>query len=91
MAALSQFPIEMSYGVPKIRGKAQLLRRYREIFNKQTDAAKCFATAKPEVQHGHPKEFSIACKDEAGNEVVIFAFRLTAQGWRFISLDNINE
>ena len=91
VGALSQFPVGMSYGKAKIRTRAQLLKRYREVFNEQTDAGKCFATAKPEVDPARPKNFSVACKDAAGNESVLYEFRLTSQGWRFIALDNLNE
>ena len=91
VAALSQFPIGMSYGVPRIRTKAQLLKRYREVFNAQTNAVKCFDKATPEIDAVRPKEFSVVCKDAAGNEVVVYAFHLTPNGWRFASLDNLNE
>ena len=91
VAALSQFPIGMSYGVPKIRTKAQFLKRYREVFSAQTNAAQCFDKANPEIDVARPKEFNVACKDAAGNEVVVYAFRLTPNGWRFTSLDNLNE
>ena len=47
VAALSRFPISMSFGVSSIRNKAQLLRRYREVFNDQTNAAKCFQKNSP--------------------------------------------
>ena len=49
IAHLSKFPIGMSYGIPSIRNKAQLARRYRQLFNEQTDAAACFNKAKPEM------------------------------------------
>jgi hypothetical protein len=49
IARLSKFPIGMSYGIPSIKTKAQLAKRYRQLFNEQTDAAACFDKAKPEV------------------------------------------
>ncbi len=91
IARLSKFPIGMSYGIPSIKNKAQLTRRYRQLFNEQTDAAACFAKAKPEVDAANPKKFSVACPDAAGNEVVIYMFEQTRPGWKFIGLDNINE
>src|SRR5436190_5509596 len=48
VARLSRFPIGMSYGISSIKTKAQLLRRYREVFNEQTNAAQCFAKKEPE-------------------------------------------
>ena len=91
IARLSKFPIEMSYGIPSIRTKAQLTRRYRQLFNEQTNATACFAKAKPEVDADNPKRYSVACPDAAGNEVVIYHFEQTRTGWKFTGLDNLNE
>ena len=91
IARLSKFPIGMSYGVPAIKTKAQLSRRYRQIFNEQTDAAACFNKAKIEMDPENPKHFSVACPDAAGNEVVIYHFVQTSTGWKFTGLDNLNE
>ena len=79
VSALSQFPVGMSYGKAKIRTRAQLLKRYREVFNEQTDAAKCFATARPEVDPARPKNFSVACKDAAGVDRVAVHQRIEAE------------
>lgn len=91
VARLSKFPIEMSYGIPSIKNKVQLTRRYRQLFNEQTDAVACFSKAKPELDAANPKHFSVACPDAAGNEVVIYHFELMRTGWKFTGLDNINE
>jgi hypothetical protein len=91
IARLSKFPLEMSYGIPAIKTKAQLAKRYRRVFNEQTDAAACFAKARPEIDPANPKHFSVACPDAAGNEVVIYHFEQTRTGWRFAGLDNLNE
>ena len=91
VAALSSFPLGMSYGIPSIKNRVSLRRRYREVFNEQTDAAKCFATKGPETQAGKPREFTVACPDAGGNEVVIYIFARGRTGWKFVGLDNINE
>ena len=91
IARLSKFPLEMSYGIPAVKNKAQLTKRYRQVFNEQTDAAACFAKAKPEVNAENPKLYSVACPDAAGNEVVIYHFAQTRTGWKFTGLDNLNE
>lgn len=91
IARLSKFPIGMSYGIPSVRTKAQLARRYKQVFNDQSDAAACFAKAKPEADADNPKHFSVACPDAGGNEVVIYHFEKTRTGWKFTGLDNINE
>src|SRR5215510_12154020 len=67
IARLSRFPLDMSYGIPTVKTKAQLLKRYRQIFNEQTDAAACFNKAKPEMDAANSKHFSVACPDAAGN------------------------
>ena len=91
IARLSKFPIGMSYGVPSIRNKAQLAKRYKQLFNEQTDAVACFSKAKPEIDTANPKRFTVACPDAAGNEVVIYQFEQTRAGWKFSRLDNLNE
>ena len=91
VARLSQFPIGMSYGIPSVKTKAQLMKRYRQVFNEQTNAATCFSKAKPEVDPANSKAFTVACPDAAGNEVVIYHFQQTKTGWKFASLDNLNE
>ena len=91
IARLSKFPIGMSYGISSIRNKVQLTKRYRQLFNEQSDAAACFKKAKPEIDPANPKHFSVACPDAAGNEVVIYHFEQTRTGWKLTSLDNINE
>ena len=91
IARLSKFPIEMSYGIPSVKTKAQLSRQYRKVFNEQTDAAACFSKAKIEMDPENAKHFSVACPDAAGNEVVIYHFEQTKTGWKFTGLDNLNE
>ena len=91
VASLSKFPIKMSYGIASIKNKAQLRRRYREVFNEQTNAAVCFSKAELEMDAGNPKRFTIACPDAAGNEVVIYHFEQNRRGWKFTALDNLNE
>jgi hypothetical protein len=91
LARLSKFPIGMSYGIASVKNKADLRRRYRRVFNEQTDAAACFSKAKPELDAQNPKLFTVACPDAAGNEVVIYHFAQTRTGWKFTALDNLNE
>ncbi len=91
IAQLSQFPIGMPYGVPAVKTSAQLTKRYRQVFNGETDAAKCFAEARPVIDPDNRKQFTVGCKNAAGDEVIIYGFVLTGTGWKFKSLDNINE
>jgi hypothetical protein len=91
VATMSKFPVEMPYGFPKIRTKAQLIKRYRELFSVQANAVKCFGNAMPKVNEEDKNQFTVGCKDKAGNEVVVYGFGKTAGGWKLIFLDNINE
>jgi hypothetical protein len=91
VAGLSQFPISMPYGMPSVKTKAQLIKRYRDVFNRESNAAKCFATARPETDPSRPKEFTVACKNAAGDEVVIYSFKHSGKSWAFAGLDNLNE
>lgn len=91
VAAMSQFPVGMPYGYPEIKTRAQLVRRWRVLFNVQANAVKCFEEAKPVVDPATPKRFTVGCKNEAGDEVVIYGFQRGRAGWKLIYLDNINE
>lgn len=91
ISTLSQFPIEMPYGIGNIKSKADLRRRYRRVFNEQTDAAACFSKAKPERDPENARHFYVVCADEAGNETIMYHFTQTKTGWKFTGLDNINE
>ena len=91
VASLTQFPIGMPYGFRTVKTKAELLKRYREVFNVQTDAAKCFAAASPEVQAKAKNQFTVGCKDAAGNETVEYRFVKIRGIWKLKSLDNLNE
>lgn len=91
VAALSKFPIGMSYGIRSIKNKAQLSRRFKELFYQQTNAAQCFARKEPEKDADNAKRFSVACPNEAGDDVVVYEFELTRTGWKFVQLDNLNE
>lgn len=91
VAAMTQFPVRMPYGVRSIKTKAELVTRYKQVFNGEANAAKCFATAKPEKDSQRPKEFTVGCDNGSGQEVIIYRFVLTKFGWKFKSLDNINE
>ena len=91
VARMTQFPVAMPYGVPAIRTRSQLLTRYKQVFNGEANAAKCFMSARPEKDPQRPKEFTVGCDNGLGQEVIIYRFVLTKMGWRFKSLDNINE
>ena len=92
VAAMSNFPISMPYGIASVRNKSQLIRRYRDVFNHDgSSASECFSTAKPVIDPARPNYFTVGCKNLAGDEVIIYTFKRTPAGWKFLHLDNINE
>jgi hypothetical protein len=94
VATLSRFPISRGYGMGSLRTKTQFLKRYREVFFGETDAAKCFPNAKPLVDKERPKEFTISCSfasSSDGGEPFEYGFTLTRNGWRFTAFENSNE
>ena len=92
VATMSRFPIAMPYGMASVRNRTQLAKRYRDVFNHDgSSAAECFSSAKPVVEPARPTEFTVGCKNLAGDEVIIYHFRRTSAGWKFVHLDNINE
>lgn len=85
VAALSKFPLRMPYGVPSIKTKAQFISSgYKKIFDAETK--QCFAAAKPEVESGKSKRFSIGC-----GEAMLYWFELVNGEYKFAAVDNINE
>ena len=59
VAAMTKFPLSMPYGMGSVKTKAQLNARYDKIFNGEADAARCFATEKP--QRESASRYSVAC------------------------------
>ena len=92
IAAMSKFPISMPYGIASVRNRTQLTRRYRDVFNHDgSSASECFSSAKPVIDPARPNYFTVGCKNLAGDEVIIYTFKRTPAGWKFLHLDNINE
>ena len=94
--AMSALPVTMEYSLPKIKTKAQFLKSYKHIFAGEANAAKCFKTAKPEVDRPNEKTFTVGCRfaeDTSADveEPLVYTFKLTPSGWRFVGYDNINE
>jgi hypothetical protein len=84
VAAMTKFPLGMPYGVPSIKTRAQLTKRYGEIFDAET--RKCFATAQPQVDDAKAKKFSINC-----GEAMMYWFEFSGGTYKFASVDNVNE
>ena len=94
--AMSALPVTMEYSLPKIKTKAQFMKNYKHIFAGEANAAKCFKTAKPEVDRPNKKTFTVGCRfaedtSADAEEPLVYTFKLTPSGWRFVGYDNINE
>ncbi len=84
----------MQYRVKSVKTKAEFLKRYKEIFDGEADAAKCFVKAKLEKENS--KRYGVFCgfkatPNDKENMPIEYIFELTKSGWKFVGLDNINE
>jgi len=83
VARLSKFPIAVADGVPDIQNSAELSRRFGDLFDRQTNAAQCFATKQPVPDTESPDRFTVVCPNEK-DVFVAYEFERTDVGWRFI-------
>jgi hypothetical protein len=94
VAAMTKFPLSMPYEQKKVKDKADLLRRYDEVFKGEANAAQCFAKAEPKKDSGRGYEIYCPFKatpNDRENTPIRFYFELTSTGWKFAGLDNVNE
>jgi hypothetical protein len=94
VAEMTKFPLSMPYLQKAVKNKEDFLRRYNEIFKGEANAAKCFASAKPEKESAG--RCGIYCPfkgtpNDWENAPIHFIFELTKNGWKFSGLDNVNE
>jgi hypothetical protein len=95
VAGMTKFPLSMPAFQKKVKNKADLLRRYDEVFNGEANAAQCFARREPKKEDS-ARGYQIYCPFKATpndleNTPILFYFELTSTGWKFAGLDNINE
>lgn len=94
VAEMTKFQLSMPYLQKAVKNKEDFLRRYDEIFKGEANAAKCFASAKPEKESAG--RCGIYCPfkgspEDWENAPIHFIFESTKSGWKFVGLDNINE
>jgi hypothetical protein len=94
VAGMTKFPLSMPYLQKKVKDKADLLRRYDEVFNGEANAAQCFAKTEPKKDS--TKDYNIYCPfkktpNDKENTPIRYYFELTSTGWKFAGLDNVNE
>lgn len=93
VAEMTKFPLSMPYSIKSVKNKADLLRRYNEIFNGEANAGQCFRNTEPQKESGR---YEIYCPfkktpNDKENAPIRFIFELTKSGWKFAGLDNVNE
>ena len=94
VAEMTEFPLSMPAFQKAVKNRADFLRRYAEIFQGEADAAQCFAKVAP--QRASAQRYEVYCpfKDtpnDLENAPIRFVFERSKSGWKFASLDNINE
>ncbi len=94
VAGFTKFPLSMPYGMKTVKTKADFIKRYKEIFNGEADAVKCFPKA--ELIKDGAKTYSVYCSfkqtpNDKENAPIKYSFQLTKTGWKLASFDNINE
>jgi len=86
VVSLTRFPMRMPGRVRNIKDAADLRLRYRDVFNKYTSAAKCFANETPIEDPDNRKQHVIACFDDKGY-LIDYIFARDQSGWKFVRLD----
>ena len=94
VAGMTKFPLSMPYLQKKVKNKADLLRRYDEVFDGEANGAQCFAKAEPKKESA--RRYQVFCPFKATpkdweNTPIGYYFELTSAGWKFTGLDNTNE
>ena len=63
VSEMTNFPLSMPYLVKAVKNKEDFLRRYNEIFNGESNAAQCFASAEPRKESARRYEIYCPFKD----------------------------
>jgi hypothetical protein len=93
VARLTKFPLSMPFGIESIKTETEFVKNYDDILNMEADAKSCFQATKPQ-QEG--KGYSVYCTfkqlpESSQNRPIEYYFERTKTGWKFESIDNINE
>jgi hypothetical protein len=94
IAEMTKFPLSMPYSVRAVKNKQDFLRRYKEIFKGEANAAQCFASAQARKESAQRYEIYCPFKEtpnDTESAPIRFIFESTKAGWKFVGLDNINE
>jgi len=79
VASLSQFPIGMPYGISNIKNNAQLIRRYREVFNGEDECCEVLSPSTPQDQSRQSKRVYSCLQECGGHRSGNLFIRLHAQ------------
>ena len=83
VAALSRFPLTLSNGATNIADRGELARRFGDLFDRDTNAAQCFASKEPAIDTESANRYAIACPNKDDN-FVVYEFERSRAGWKFI-------
>ena len=83
VVALSRFPVTMSNGARRISDAAEFRRRFEEVFDRDTNAAQCFADKEPSIDTENSNRYSIACPNKDDN-FVVYEFERSDKDWKFV-------
>lgn len=94
LAAMTKFPLETPAYQETVKTKAQFLKRFKDIFDADSNAAACFP--KVELIKEDSTTYAVYCPFKSNptdfeNAPNKYFFELTKTGWKFAGLDNINE
>lgn len=80
---LTKFPIGISNDAKPVQNRAEMKRRFSEIFDQHTNAAKCFSEREPSQDTESPNRYTISCPNKDDN-FVVYEFERTNSGWKFV-------
>ncbi len=83
VAALSKFPLTLSNGAANIADRAELARRFSDVFDHDTNAAQCFASKEPTIDTESANRYTIACPNKDDN-FVVYEFERSGTDWKFV-------
>jgi hypothetical protein len=83
VARLTKFPLVLAEGVPYVENSSEMHRRFDEVFNKETNAARCFTNQQPTADTEVSGRYTVSCPN-IGDNFVVYEFDRTETGWKLI-------
>lgn len=94
VANMTRFPLLMPFGVKSVKTKADFIKRYDKILNMEANAKRCFQAQN--IEKDNANRYFVTCTfksepESSDNRPIVYYFEKTKLGWKFSSLDNVNE